>query len=202
MTKTETAFIAEAAYFNQLAASWDEIRELNEKKIKMLVEMLGVGQKDAVLDLGSGTGILLPYLSPLAKNITAVDFASEMLAKARMKFADLNNISYVVADILAYEPQQRFDKITCMNFYPHIRDKERFIERVQALLKPEGEITIFHDISRQKVNAIHGSSKHVENDRLKPAEIEAAPFLAAGFTYKKVLENDEYYFLQLKNSEI
>lgn len=198
MDKTETASIAEAAYFNQLAASWDEIRELNEKKLKMLVEMLGVKQADAVLDLGSGTGVLLPYLSPLAGTVTALDFASEMLAKARTKFAGLNNVSYVVADILAYESQQRFDKITCMNFFPHIRDKERFIKRVNVLLKPEGEITIFHDISKQKVNAIHGSSKHVENDRLKAAEIEAAPFLAAGFTCKKVLDNEECFFLQLK----
>ncbi|NCD08968.1 MAG: class I SAM-dependent methyltransferase, partial [Negativicutes bacterium] len=171
MTKTT---IPEAAYFNQLAASWDNMREINAAKLTMLIKMIGIRQEDAVLDLGSGTGVLLPYLSPLAKTVTAVDFASEMLAKAREKFTGLNNVSYVVADILSYKPQQRFDKITCMNFYPHIRDKGQFIERVQALLKPEGEITILHDISRQKVNAIHGGSKHVENDRLKPAEIEAA----------------------------
>lgn len=200
MYKTAKTTIPEAAYFNQLAASWDEIRELNETKLKMLVEMLGIGQEEAVLDLGSGTGVLLPYLSPLAKTVTAVDFASEMLAQAQKKFVALSNVSYVVADILVYAPEMQFDKIVCLNFYPHIKDKGLFVKRVQSWLKPGGEIIIVHDISRQKVNAIHSTSKQVENDKLKPAEIEEVPFLEAGFTCMKVIENEEFYFLQLKKS--
>lgn len=198
----EKTAIPEAAYFNQLAASWDNMREVNATKLTALVEMIDIKQEDAVLDLGSGTGVLLPYLSPLAKTVTAVDFASEMLAQAQKKFAALSNISYVVADILVYAPEIQYDKIICLNFFPHIKDKELFVKQVQSWLKPGGEITILHDISRQKVNAIHGTSKHVENDKLRPAELEAMPFLSAGFTYKKVIENDECYYLQMKKQEV
>lgn len=193
--------IPEVEYFNHLAASWDDMREVNESKLAALVEMLDVEQEDAVLDIGSGTGVLLPYLSPLAKTVTAVDFAPKMLAQAQKKYTALTNVSYVVADILAYTPEVQFDKITCLNFYPHIKDKKLFVRCVRNWLKPGGEITILHDIPRQKVNAVHGTSKQVENDKLRAAGFEAIIFLQEGFICKKKIENDEYYFLQLKKNQ-
>ena len=200
MEKNDMEVLAEAEYFNKLADKWDEIREVDDVKLSELVQLLHLKQDDEVLDIGSGTGVLLPYLAPLVKTVTAVDFAAHMLAKAQEKCARFSNIFFSVSDVLAYEPERTFDKITCLNFYPHIRDKRLFVERADLLLAENGEITIMHDLSRQQVNDIHGSSAEIADDRLREAAAEAEIFQANGFSVKRIIENDSCYFLQLRKN--
>lgn len=184
-------------FFNSIAANWDGTRESNHEKLQLLVQKLGLNQEDQILDLGSGTGVLLPYLASLVHSVTAVDFAENMLAISQEKHKQFNNITYLVADVEALPwAESSFHHIVCLNFFPHVARKEKFMEDMYKLLKVGGKLTIMHDISRQAVNGIHGSCEQVQEDRLPPAAQTAQLLLQYNFTILVQEENEHFYFVQ------
>ena len=67
------------------------------------------------------------------------------------------NFLKALRNILKYKlPQDAYDAIVCLNFYPHIAQcKEAFIKKMTAALKQDGSLIIMHDIPRSRVNALH-----------------------------------------------
>lgn len=194
----------EILFFNQLAERWDDLRSADQKKISMLVGMINISEGDSIVDVGSGTGVLLPFLkhaSGESGQITAIDFAANMIALSAAKHRHLTGITYVTGDILGYEAPQPFDKIVCFNFFPHISDKPVFLHQVKHLLKPGGMLVIMHDISRHAVNAIHQTSDIVKNDRLPDSKAVSELLQLAGYSVQTATDNDEYYFIKAVTAE-
>lgn len=187
-------------FFDSSAASWDATRITSPARLHKLLAMAAISLGSAVLEVGSGTGVLLPYLaSVIGKNgrITAVDFSANMLAIARQKYGELGNITFTCGDILELQmPLKSFDAVTCLNFYPHLNQhKEEFLQRMLTLLKNGGKLLIMHDISREQVNGIHGTCDAVKEHRLPVVELTQKLLKQCG--YKKVVgyEDDEMYFV-------
>lgn len=186
-------------FFNKLAKEWDRTRNSNPSLLRELVAKLGLKPEDRVLDLGSGTGVLLPYLASEVKEVVAVDFAKEMLKVSEEKNRAFQNIKYVVADVANLDfPGETFQQITCLNFFPHVEAKKAFLKDMYKLLKVGGHLTIMHDIPRAKVNHIHGSCQQVQEDRLMPAEKLGAILGELGFAVTALEDTDQYYFVQGK----
>ena len=190
-------------FFDSCAANWDAIRVTSPARLHKLLAMAAITPGSSVLDVGSGTGVLLPYLASIVgKNgrITAVDFSSNMLSIARQKYGELGNITFTCGDILELQmPPESFDAVTCLNFYPHLNQrKEEFLHRMLTLLKNGGKLIIMHDISREQVNGIHGTCDAVKEHRLPAAEVTQKLLEQCG--YKKVVgyEDDEMYFVSGK----
>lgn len=191
----------EIEFFNSFAATWDSIRETKPQVLERLMQLAALPKGAAVLDVGSGTGVLLPYLrSAIGEtgNITAVDFSEKMLTKAQEKFAHLGNISFVVGDILELQlPAASYDAITCLNFYPHLHTrKQEFIVKMYDVLRNGGCLIIMHDISREKVNSIHRGSEPVKEHRLPEAAFVGAQLQAAGYHSIQAYEDDTLYFVK------
>lgn len=191
---------SECEFFNKIADNWDSTRAVDVGKIARLVAMIGLEPGFTVLDAGSGTGVLLPFLKEAvgpAGKITAVDFSANMLAKAEEKYGHLGNIIFAVADIMEFVPEDGlFDAVLCFNFFPHIKDKQRFMTHMQSHLRQGGALVIMHDISRQQVNAIHKDSEAVKNDRLAPGETVGAWLTAAGYQVTQIIDAGDRYFIR------
>ena len=198
MSEVEVKQASDVEFFNQLAPTWDQTRERDEDKIRFLVDKIRLNSNDKILDLGSGTGVLLPFLTISAAQVTALDFSEGMLEEARKKYRSLPNVDYVVADIFVFATEVRFTKIVGLNFYPHIKDKQNFAAKIKSLLKTGGTFTIMHDISRVAVNAIHSGSEVVREDKLKAVTVEQQVFVEAGFEILQAEDEEDYYFLQVK----
>ena len=189
------------AFFDSFADTWDSYRNTNVKILERLLELAKIPAGATVLDVGSGTGVLLPYLHAAVGaegKITAVDFSEKMLAKAQEKFANLGNVDFIVGDVLEMNlPAESIDVIICLNFFPHLHTrKEEFISKMKSFLKDEGSLIIMHDISREKVNSIHRDSAVVTEHRLPEAKVVAEMFQACGYQNITAYEDDTLYFVK------
>lgn len=190
-------------FFDRCAGKWDATRDTYPSRLRFLLDLAALPAGGRVLDAGSGTGVLLPYLVEALGpqgHITAVDFSSQMLALAKAKFGDYAAIDFRCGDILQLEfPPASYDAVICLNFFPHLTtlvQKQAYIARAYAALRPGGKILILHDISRDAVNGVHSQCEETLNDRL-PSGIDVSALLrAAGFIDAVGLEDDELYFVR------
>jgi len=91
-------------YFDENAAEWDRIRSLHvpEREVEAaILEALGPGPYELLLDLGTGTGRILELAAGRARRLVGVDTNREMLkcARVRLDKAELVNCSVRLADI-------------------------------------------------------------------------------------------------------
>ena len=189
------------AFFDNCADTWDSIRLTNPQILKQLLTLANIPVGAQVLDVGSGTGVLLPYLHATVGaegEITAVDFSEKMLAKAQEKFADLDNVKFCVGDVLEMNlPAESIDVVICLNFFPHLHTrKEEFIRKMKSSLKNGGSLIIMHDISRAKVNSIHRDSSVVTEHRLPEAKLVGEMLKTCGYKEVTAYEDDTLYFVK------
>ncbi len=188
-------------FFNTCADNWDNIRQTTPAILEKLISLADIPAGTNVLDVGSGTGVLIPYLHAAVGaqgKITAVDFSEKMLAKAQEKFANLNNIEFYLGDILEMElPAENYDVVICLNFFPHLHTrKEEFLRKMNNALKNGGFLIVMHDISRATVNSIHRESEVVAEHRLPEAKIVGEMFQACGYKNIHAFEDDTMYFVK------
>jgi len=161
-------------YFDQLAPTWD--KELSRERLKCLgniVKELGIKPGYYVLDIGSGTGVLLPFLiAELGDEgkIIALDFSAEMLIKAKAKnFQPI--VGFAQADVLAIPlADDSLDLALCNSVFPHFNDKARALKEIARVLKNGGRLAICHTMSRETINRLHQSIGGIVADNLLPDE--------------------------------
>lgn len=191
----------EIAFFDEYAAKWDDMRITVPEKLRGLLELAELEPGERVLDVGSGTGVMIPYLLERigeSGKITAVDFSANMIAKAREKYGAHTNVEFVVGDVLAIELEdESLDTIICLNFFPHLHNnKEVYLKQMHDKLKAGGKLVIMHDISRDAVNRIHCGAEVVKEHKLPPCEVVGEMLAKAGYKAIKTYEDDGKYFVK------
>ena len=76
------------AYFKEYASEWDAIRSLHvaEDEVEQaMIDALGAGPFEYLVDLGTGTGRMLELFASRAKHAVGIDINRDMLAYARAK---------------------------------------------------------------------------------------------------------------------
>ena len=148
-------------FFDRHAASWDNRFHNAEEHARLaeLVDSLGLTAGNAVLDVGTGTGVLLPFLREAIGRkglIAAMDFSFKMLRHAaeRRKAADATLFNASVESIPFCSGQ--FDCVTCFAAFPHFPDKVKALLEIVRILRPGGKLAIAHLKSAEEINHLHG----------------------------------------------
>jgi ubiquinone/menaquinone biosynthesis C-methylase UbiE len=163
-------------YFDQLAPTWDN--ELSQERLNCLgniVKELGIEPGYHVLDIGSGTGVLLPFLIAELGNegkIVALDFSEEMLCQAKAKnFPPI--VRFAQADVLAIPlADNSVDLAICNSAFPHFDDKARALKEIARVLRNNGRLVICHTMSRTMINQLHQSIGGAVANDLLPDEFQ------------------------------
>jgi ubiquinone/menaquinone biosynthesis C-methylase UbiE len=163
-------------YFDQLAPTWDN--ELTPERLKSLgniVKELGIQPGHHVLDIGSGTGVLVPFIIAELGNegkIVALDFSAEMLSQAQAKnFPPV--VCFAQADVLAIPlADDSVDLAICNSAFPHFSDKARALKEIARVLKNTGRLVICHTMSREMINQLHQSIGGAVANDLLPDEFQ------------------------------
>jgi ubiquinone/menaquinone biosynthesis C-methylase UbiE len=192
-------------YFDQLAPTWD--KELTEERLERLgniVKEVGIKPGNCVLDIGSGTGVLLPFLTAEMGGqgrIVALDLSAEMLVQAQAKnFPPL--IGLAQADVLAFPmTDNSVDLAICNSAFPHFSDKVRALKEITRVLKTNGRLVICHTMSREMLNRLHQSiGGPVANDLL-PDESQLREMInQAGLKITRFEDKPEQYLVIAEKS--
>ncbi len=185
-------------YFDRLAPTWD--KELTPERLKCLgsiVKELGIKPEYHVLDVGSGTGVLLPFLTielGSEGRIIAIDFSAEMLVQAQAKsFPPL--VGFAQADVLAIPlADNSVDLAICNSVFPHFGDKVKALKEIARVLKNNGRVVICHTMSRAMINQLHQSVRGVVANDLLPDESQLRGLIKqAGLRITRFEDNPERY---------
>jgi SAM-dependent methyltransferase len=174
-------------FFDHHAVTWDANRHPDEDaRLARVVALAEVQPGHAVLDVGTGTGVLISHLLLAVGStgrIVALDLSSEMLEVARQKGFP-PSVNFLEADVHHVPlPDADFDRVICNAALPHFEDRAQSIREMVRVLRPEGILVISHPIGREAVNRLHRDvGGPVEEDRVPPPEAMIALLEEAGLT--------------------
>ena len=187
-------------YFDRMAGAWHQGANADDlcRRLNSLVARFGIPYGSWVLDVGTGTGILHPYLLAAvgqAGRVLAFDFSSCMLAQT-LKKSRPENLACFQADVTAIPlPDGTFDCVVCFAAFPHFYNKSQALQEMTRVTKNGGRILIAHLMSRRQI-ASHHANPEVAGHRL-PSDWEMERlFSEAGLENISIQDKPGLYFAQ------
>lgn len=190
----------EVEFFNKAAHNWDDRCRHDKDKIIKIMELSDLYYGAKVMDVGCGTGVLIPYLTERVGEegrVFAVDFSENMIKAAMDKYSGFMNVEFINRDVFELDMKDALDFVMCYSVFPHFEDKEKAVEKFHSFLKRNGRLIIAHSNSREHINNHH---KAHEEECLRRAYLPEGNFVAdilknKGFRPDKVIDSDEMYFI-------
>lgn len=189
-------------FFDQLSETWDHHGPSpTGEKVRSFLGRLNPQAGQVVLDVGTGTGMMIPYIFEWEPDrVTAVDLSRRMLEKLEEKYAARFGAKLITlqGDIHTLDLcPDSVDMVICNGVYPHFYDKALALNRLVRCLKPGGVLAIIHFASREFINSVHGSASHelIRQDLLEPVEEVANLARKTGFMVRETADNSQEYFV-------
>ena len=192
-------------FFNKLAPTWDQNEVLSTpEKVNFILDFIDLKKGQSVLDLGTGTGVLLPFIAErIGKdgNIVAVDYSEGMLNQAKIKFESLvPRPEFLQMDFETENIKGEFDRIILYCVYPHLHTPAETLKWLSKVnLKKGGIITVAFPCNEDYINNIH-REKHSESDVLPPANILAQYFIANGLNASVASYTSDSYVINITDN--
>jgi len=176
-------------YFNKAADSWDKRFHTPNLSsfLEKVVPQFGLEPGQNILDVGTGTGVLIPYLirevGP-AGSVTAIDCSENMIQICKTKHSHLKNVTVELKNIEEDAfPTESFDSVICFGLFPHLENKEKALQNINHTLKPSGKLVIAHALSSEELKAHHNNASSAVVHDMLPEEAEMTQLLEqTGFT--------------------
>ena len=198
-------------FFNEHAEKWmdmwyrDPVTHRNNRfksEFKRLFALSPIRKNDVILDVGCGSGVLVPYiLHQLGARgrLHEVDYADKMIevnhrlhTDPRIKFhvADINDLSLT---------KKSCDGIFCFSCFPHFRNKPRVMRSMTSVLKKNGWLILAHFDSPEALNHHHASSHGaVKHDRMPDDATMHSLFTGAELTIVRHVNEHGFYAVLAK----
>jgi len=163
------------------------------ERLKQIVASANIEKGDVILDVGSGTGILIPIIRAYKPEcIYACDLSDEMLKKLRKNYAYVKTI---VADVRDLSLPDESIKVVFLNAcYPNIADKKGCFKNIRRMLQPGGRIVISHPMGKKFIDLLKARSPFPLDDF--PEKSEAENLLKSfGFFITRFVDQPNLYIL-------
>ncbi len=174
--RAETA----AAYFKANAANWSRIRSLHlpEQDVeRAMLELLGPGDFDQLVDIGTGTGRVLELFGPRIERGVGIDLNLDMLtlARAALDEAGLSHCQVRQGDLFAlpFEAEST-DLVTVHQVLHYLDDPASAVREAARILAPGGRLMIV-DFAPHELEFLRNEHQH---RRLGFADDEIAAWAA------------------------
>ena len=97
-------------FFDEMAGVWNKTCRYDTGRIEKVLSVLQLKQGDTVLDIGTGTGVMIPFIREQVGHyapIVAVDSSEKMLREASLRFPNAG-VRFVRADVFGWTFQCYF----------------------------------------------------------------------------------------------
>jgi ubiquinone/menaquinone biosynthesis C-methylase UbiE len=205
MSPFETVSEEEVRRINDLQRrAFDKLHRLFEpplpegvpQRLERIVASGEIVEGDTVLDVGSGTGILVPLIRKYEPaRIYACDLSEAMLGRLSETFAYVKTILGDVRDLRL--PDGSVDVVFVNACYPNIVDKLTAFSNMGRMVRPGGHLVISHPLGKSFIGVIKKGTPFPLDDFPEKALAESL-FRAFGFSIKSFVDEPELYILVAK----
>lgn len=183
------------AFFDRNAALWDSYEKPEiVPVIDAILDRIGLSQADSVLDVGCGTGILVPhFMQRGVHNFRGIDLSPEMVREYLKKFP---GSTVAAADYEEKElyPAGSFTKIIIFNAFPHFDRRELVFNNSFSYLRPGGGLYVVHSMSRAALDRHHRAAGAAVADHMLYSNTGFRElYCAAGFTNVEVDDTSKFF---------
>lgn len=142
----------ESKLYAELAPLYDKVfGKIFYSRLERVIEDLDIPAGTKVLEVGAGTGTSFPAY-PSHCEVTGIDLAPDMLARAKQKIAenDWRHINVRVMNALELDfPDNTFDYVMAFHVVTVVPDPVRMIAEAKRVCKPGGRIVIVNHFTSE-----------------------------------------------------
>lgn len=119
------------------------VGKLYTSRISMTLRLLGNTHFENTLEIGYGSGVLIPTLCKISQQVYGVDLDSDadLVAHHLSQFGCQVKLSRGVPDKLLFQDNQ-FDLIVAISVLEHIQEIHKFLTEIHRVLKPGGTLLV------------------------------------------------------------
>jgi septum formation protein len=189
-------------FFDRLARGWESVHYAPEQKdkVSLLVKRFGLNQGDRVLDVATGTGILLPLITQAIGPgglLVAVDFSRKMLTEAGSKASPLGAFLLQAKVETLPLASDSFTSVICFAAFPHFPHHGAALKEMRRVLHPGGKLFIAHLEGSESLNRYHAQvGGPVAHDHLPSGQSMARMLSLSGYTDIENIDEPEMYLAQ------
>jgi SAM-dependent methyltransferase len=183
-------------HFNELFQLFEPpLPEGVPERLEKIVAEGKIEKENVVLDVGSGTGILVPIIRKYnPSRIYACDLSENMLGQLNKNYPEVVTFRADIKDLVL--PDSTVDVVFINACYPNIADKKGAFENIARVIKTGGRMVISHPMGKVFIKKLKPNAPYpLDEFPDKPeAEILCRPF---GFDIKTFIDEPECYILSL-----
>jgi len=163
------------------------------ERLEQIVATAAIAAGEIVLDVGTGTGILVPLIQAYRPGrICACDLSRKMLKQLHSNYAGVETFLSDVRDLTL--PADSLDAVIINACYPNIADKAGAFANLARMMKPAGRLVVSHPLGKSFVDCLRKSATFPLDDF--PAKSEAKRLLGPyGFTIASFVDEPQLYIL-------